>query len=152
MAMERTPNLDLPYILPSQAQKHVTHNEAVRALDALTQLAVIHRDLTAPPSSPSDGDRYIPAVSATGSWMGHDNQIAAWQDGGWVFLTPLEGWLAWIADENVVAWDGSSWTIAGGSQGAFDFIGIGGATGDKQTAFRPMLQPPCSTTAATAIS
>lgn len=26
--MDETPNLKLPYILPSQAQKHVTHNEA----------------------------------------------------------------------------------------------------------------------------
>ena len=29
--MEQTANLQLPYIMPSQAQKHVTHNEAVRA-------------------------------------------------------------------------------------------------------------------------
>lgn len=28
---ETTPNLILPYIMPSQAQKHVTHNEAIRA-------------------------------------------------------------------------------------------------------------------------
>ena len=28
-------NLKLPFILPSQAQKHVTHNEALQILDAL---------------------------------------------------------------------------------------------------------------------
>jgi hypothetical protein len=33
--MDQTPNLKLPYILPSQAQKHVTHNEALRLLDAV---------------------------------------------------------------------------------------------------------------------
>ena len=27
-----TPNLALPFILPSQAQKHVTHNEALQQL------------------------------------------------------------------------------------------------------------------------
>jgi len=27
--------LKLPYLLPNQAQKHVTHNEALRRLDAL---------------------------------------------------------------------------------------------------------------------
>ena len=27
--MEATPNLSLPYIMPSQAQKHVTYNEAL---------------------------------------------------------------------------------------------------------------------------
>lgn len=52
---EETPNLGLPYIMPSQAQKHVTHNEAIRALDALVQIAVMARDLTTPPAEPSDG-------------------------------------------------------------------------------------------------
>ena len=35
--MNETANLSLPYILASQAQKHVTHNEAIRALDCLVQ-------------------------------------------------------------------------------------------------------------------
>jgi hypothetical protein len=39
MPAEATPNLTLPYIMPSQAQKHVTHHEAIRALDALVQIA-----------------------------------------------------------------------------------------------------------------
>ena len=34
--MDETANLKLPYILPSQAQKHVTHNEALALLDRLT--------------------------------------------------------------------------------------------------------------------
>ncbi|MBB3144845.1 hypothetical protein FHS21_001246 [Phyllobacterium trifolii] len=38
---QTTTNLKLPYIAPSQAQKHVTHNEAIRALDALVQLSVM---------------------------------------------------------------------------------------------------------------
>lgn len=47
--MTQTANLKLPYILPSQAQKHVTHNEALRLLDGIVQLAVLGRDLTVPP-------------------------------------------------------------------------------------------------------
>ena len=43
--MNDTPNLALPYILASQAQKHVTHNEAIRTLDCLVQLAVESRGL-----------------------------------------------------------------------------------------------------------
>ena len=39
---ETTVNLELPYILPSQAQKHVTHNEALQRLDALTQLCLLY--------------------------------------------------------------------------------------------------------------
>ena len=33
--MDQTSRLALPYLLPNQAQKHVTHNEALRRLDAL---------------------------------------------------------------------------------------------------------------------
>ena len=65
--MDTTPNLALPYILASQAQKHVTHNEAIRALDALVQISVKDRDLAAPPGAPAEGDRYIVAAAATGA-------------------------------------------------------------------------------------
>ena len=39
--MTDTANLALPCIEGSQAQKHVTHNEALRVLDTLVQLAVL---------------------------------------------------------------------------------------------------------------
>ena len=38
--MPDTPNLALPLIAAAQAQKHVTHNDALLALDALLQCAV----------------------------------------------------------------------------------------------------------------
>ena len=63
--MDLTPNLALPLIAPDQAQKHLTHNEALRVLDALVHLRVIDRDLTAPPINPAEGDRYIIAAGAT---------------------------------------------------------------------------------------
>ncbi len=43
----------------------VTHNEAIRALDAIVQLAVLDRDLAAPPGSPGEGARYIVATGPT---------------------------------------------------------------------------------------
>ena len=75
--MEDSPNLGLPYILAAQSQKHVTHNEAIRALDAVVQLAVLDRDLAAPPVSPAEGDRYIVASSPTGDWDGEAGNVAA---------------------------------------------------------------------------
>ncbi len=42
--MDQTPNLKMTYILPSQAQKHVTHNEALRLLDAVVHLSVKSRN------------------------------------------------------------------------------------------------------------
>jgi hypothetical protein len=112
--MPNSPNLILPFIEAAQAQKHITHNEALRVLDAAVQLSVLDRDLTAPPGGPSDGDRYIPASGATGDWSGKDLNIAAWQDGAWAFLVPREGWLCWVADEDtLLVWDGSAWADAG---------------------------------------
>ncbi|MCK9917808.1 DUF2793 domain-containing protein [Microbacteriaceae bacterium K1510] len=108
--MTDTSNLGLPCIEGSQAQKHVTHNDALRLLDTLVQLAVIDRDLTAPPSAPTEGERYIVSAGATGPWTGHDDAIAAWQDGGWQFSMPRTGWLSYVIDESVlVVWNGSAW-------------------------------------------
>ena len=97
--MDTTPNLALPYLAAAQSQKHVTHNEALRALDALIQLAVVSRVALAPPAGPGSGVRYIIPAGATGVWAGHDLNIAAWQDGAWAFFAPLIGWLAYVADE-----------------------------------------------------
>ena len=109
-----TTHLLLPYILASQAQKHVTHNEALRLLDAMVQLSVLDRDLTSPPASPADGDRYIVASSATGLWSGWDLNVAFWVDGVWLRMVPRPGWLAWIADEAAfVVWNGSAWDLVG---------------------------------------
>ena len=38
--MSVTPRLSLPLLAAGQAQKHVTHNDALTRLDALIQLAV----------------------------------------------------------------------------------------------------------------
>ncbi|PIE06458.1 MAG: hypothetical protein CSA74_12425 [Rhodobacterales bacterium] len=107
---DTTTNLLLPYILAAQAQKHVTHNEALKLLDGLVQLSVLDRDLTAPPGSPTDGDRYIVASGATGDWAGWDLNVAVWTDGAWLRLPPRTGWRAWIEDEAVLlVYDGSGW-------------------------------------------
>ena len=108
--MTDTVNLGLPCIEGGQAQKHVTHNDALRILDALVQLAVLDRDLTDPPGAPAEGERWIVKASASGVWSGHDNAIAAWQDGGWQFSPPQTGWVAFVVDEGtLVVWNGSAW-------------------------------------------
>jgi hypothetical protein len=128
--LDTTPNLGLPYIMAAQSQKHVTHNEALRALDAIVQLSVLDRDLAAPPGSPADGARYIVAASPTGAWTGHSGSIAAYQDGAWAFYAPDEGWVVWIADEDVaVAWNGTAWAGLATGDGSFTTVGVN-ATAD----------------------
>ncbi len=108
--MTSTTHLGLPLIAAAQAQKHVTHNEALQVLDALVQLAVADSDRTAPPASPGEGDRHIVAAGATGAWSGHEGEIAAFLSGGWVFVAPRRGFVALEAAGNrLLIHDGADW-------------------------------------------
>ncbi|HMT45528.1 MAG TPA: DUF2793 domain-containing protein [Novosphingobium sp.] len=109
--MADSANLALPYIAASQAQKHVTHNEALRLLDGIVQMSVKDRHLAAPPGSPAEGVRYIVAGSASGAWAGWTGSVAMWVDGAWYRMIPRIGWFCWIEDESLaVVWTGSAWT------------------------------------------
>lgn len=131
--MANTNRLVLPLLSAAQAQKHVTVNEALKLLDAIVQAGVIDKDLTTPPSSPNDGDIYIVASGGTGDWLGHDDDIAVFQDGGWVFITPRTGWVVWVDDESALnIYSSGGWgalTLASG--GAVGMLGINGATPDS---------------------
>lgn len=108
--MADSANLALPYLAASQAQKHVTHNEALRLLDGIVQLSVKDRHLSSPPGSPAEGARYIVASGASGAWAGWVGSIAMWADGSWFRLIPKVGWLAWVEDEALaLIWNGSAW-------------------------------------------
>lgn len=123
--MTSSPNLDLPFLLPSQAMKHITHNEALLALDTLVQLAVLDRDLAAPPSDPEEGDRYLVAAGASGAWTGKSTQIAAFAAGGWAFHAPRIGWQCFVADEaTMLVWTGADWEVVVGADGSLDMLGI----------------------------
>lgn len=107
---ETTANLSLPYILSAQAQKHVTHNEALRNLDAIVQLSVVSKQVTDPPPSPPDGERHIVGAGATGVWVSREGLVAAYQDGAWAYHTPRPGWRVWLEDEaRLEVFDGAEW-------------------------------------------
>ncbi len=97
--MTQTANLRLPLLAAGQAQKHVTHNEALVLLDALAQLAVTDRDRDDPPDEAAQGARWIVGPNPTGAWAGRAGQIALRLDDGWVFRAPEEGWIAYAIDE-----------------------------------------------------
>lgn len=102
--------LTLPYMQAAQAQKHVTHNEALRVLDALVQTGVISKDVNSPPSLPADGDAYVIAAGGTGDWAGQDGNLAVWDDNAWLFYTPNEGWTVWVNDlDTLWSFDGTGW-------------------------------------------
>ena len=106
--------LALPYIQPAQAQKHVTHNEALRVLDVIVQLAVADRTRNAAPASPALGARHIVAAGAVGNWAGQEGRIALFDIEGWIFYAPLPGWRAEVvAEGKSVVFTGTTWIGTG---------------------------------------
>lgn len=110
-----TGRLLLPYIVQSQAQKEVTHNEALTMLDVLLHAAVEDVGTNTPPGSPTAGQCWVVGASPTGAWVGKNNQIAqADGTGGWFFVVPFKRLRLWneTADEYYV-YDGSVWAPEG---------------------------------------
>ncbi len=108
--MTATPRLSLPLLAAGQAQKHVTHNDALTRLDALVHLTVDSRSAGTPPAVPTELSAFIIPPGATGAFAGRADQIALFEDGGWTFLVPRAGWQAWVADESEHhLWTGSEW-------------------------------------------
>ena len=113
---ETSPRLALPYLQPSQAQKHVTHNEALERLDLLTQLVVQGFDVTTPPTEPTAGLAYALGNAPTGAWAGHPWELALHTGSGWLFVPPSEGWQAWgLAEEEARVWTGTAWVPVNGT-------------------------------------
>lgn len=99
---ETSPRLLLPYLQAAQAQKHVTHNEALRQLDGLVNLTVEDRSRSAPPTNPVEGAAYLVAAGATGLWAGWSGDVALWADGAWMRLPARIGWRLWVVAEQLM--------------------------------------------------
>ncbi len=111
--MTATPRLSLPYIASGQAQKHVTHNDALIRLDALIHLMVASRTQALPPAVPAETEAYLVPADGEGVFAGRMDQLALFEDGGWIFLEPRKGWQCWIEDEaELHVWTGSQWRRA----------------------------------------
>lgn len=107
---DQSPNLSLPFIQAAQAQKHVTHNEAIELLDMIVQLTLEDTGAATPPASPTEGQAWGVGASATGDWAGQDGMIATWRGGGWLFVVPRDGWQAWVRDTGEMqVWSAGAW-------------------------------------------
>ncbi len=107
---DHSARLGLPYLAAAQAQKHVTHNEGLRRLDAYVHLTLESRWTLAPPSRPHEGGSWFVPVGAGGVFTGHVGEIASWEEGAFEFLPVPAGCLAFIRDEGrVMLFDGMGW-------------------------------------------
>lgn len=115
-----------------------------RKYDVVSWLSVADKDLSAPPGSPSNNDQYlIVAATPTGAWTGWTNRIVRYiaSTATWEATSPArEGWMVYVADENLTYYyTGSAWSAVASGGG-------GGGGGDALTS-NPLSQFAATTSA-----
>jgi hypothetical protein len=102
----------LPLLQPGQAQKEMTHNEALVRLDLATQGAVVAADVDTPPASPEHGACWLVGAAPEGAWAGYPHALAGWTSSGWIFVEPREGMVLWLGPEQGIArFSGGAWRL-----------------------------------------
>jgi hypothetical protein len=122
-------------------------NYRIPIIDKFSWQPPVKSILDTEPGGPAKGDRYIVAVSATGTnWAGNDNKITYYDGAAWQFDTPAEGWQVYSEGaDKFYFYTGSAWveTISIGPTGPASVTtgptgpgitgptGAGGGKGDK---------------------
>jgi hypothetical protein len=105
-----TANAALPLLAVGQAQKEMTHNEALVRVDLLLSGRAVAAGLNTPPSAPVAGQCWIIGTSPTDDWTGRARQIAGWTDGGWRFVVPWAGLALRVGGtQQLYRFDGTAW-------------------------------------------
>ncbi|MET4896190.1 DUF2793 domain-containing protein [Sphingomonadaceae bacterium jetA1] len=110
--VDSTARWALPFLVAGQAQKEITHNEALAALDLIVQPCVEAVGRNAPPADPMPGQGWIVGAQPVDDWAGQADRLAGWTEGGWRFVAPRLGLAVWSkADSCRAEWDGDAWRI-----------------------------------------
>jgi hypothetical protein len=109
--MANSANLGLPYVEAAQAQKHITVNQSLVRLDAVSQLVLQSVSETTPPDEVVEGSVFAVPTGASGAWAAAAGQLAVGTNGGWDYIQPRPGWRAWISDLGALhVFDGTGWS------------------------------------------
>jgi hypothetical protein len=122
--------LGLPLLQPGQAQKELTHNEALALLDLAVQASVVAVGVNAPPAAPVAGQAWVVGTAPTGDWALHADSVAGWTENGWRFVAPREGMGVWsLADARGARFTGGLWRLGvlAGSRVTIDGVAVIGA-------------------------
>lgn len=112
--MPATSRFALPLLAIAQAQKEVTHNEALARIDALIHAAVEAGPIADPPAEPASGQCWLVGAAATGAWADQDDALALWTAGGWRFIPPREGMAVTRLTDGVrLRFEAGAWTAPG---------------------------------------
>ena len=111
-----------PELTEGQAVPETTVNEQIRRTEAGACHFPVTDRVTAPPGSCSDGANYLIIATATGAFAAKENQIATAVGtnaaSGWYYHTPIEGFTAWVMDEDTeYHYSGSAWATVGAVAG-----------------------------------
>ncbi len=111
--MSRTERLGLPHILQAQAQKEVTHNQALTKLDVFV-MPIVETITNIPPTNATGGNIYIVGTSPEGIFSDHANDLAQYSGGSWTFYTPIT-WMDVTLKETQsrMIYNGNSWVSYG---------------------------------------
>ena len=115
--MNETLRHRLPLLATAQAQKEITHNEALLAIDRRLQIAVATHGRNAPPAAPITGECHIVGALPVGAWAGQSDSIAMHDGFGWQFTVPMRGFVVYVGDAAVLAvydagWQVGAWSVS----------------------------------------
>jgi len=108
---ELSGRLGLPFLAVGQAQKEITHNEALAMVDLALHAAVEVVGLNVPPAAPLEGQAWIVGPGPTGAWLGRAHALAGWTAGGWRFVPPHDGMSARVAGGLEARFGDGSWVV-----------------------------------------
>jgi len=110
---DKSARLQLPFLLPGQAQKEFFHNEALARIDMMLCASLEEGPRAVPPADPIPGQCWIVAEGAVGAWGDQDHALACWTESGWRFAPPINGMRALNREDGLTYdWNGTAW-IAG---------------------------------------
>lgn len=114
MPYDTTSRHQLPLLAVSQAQKELTHNEALVRVDALLH-PVVEAQLATPaiPTNADIGKCWLISSSANGEWADKAGQIACWIGGGWRYFLPVDAMRIRMKSEQTdLIWSDNAWIVA----------------------------------------
>jgi hypothetical protein len=86
-----SPRFALPLLAAGQAQKEITHNEALVLIDALMAPRVVGVNALTPPATSAIGQCWALGAAPTGVWAGQGLTLAVATSGGWRFVPQMLG-------------------------------------------------------------
>ncbi|MPT49088.1 MAG: DUF2793 domain-containing protein [Sphingobium sp.] len=106
----------LPFLAAGQAQKEITHNEALTLIDVLLHMRAEEVGRSVPPEHPVVGQCWVIAEDSSGEWNGKGNWLACYTSGGWRFVAPQPGMRITSVDASESTgrfwiYDGAQWVL-----------------------------------------